>query len=96
MSEVSSYYGFVPHRSVLGPDRAPRHQASDAERVERDRVELSIASSSDEYTGNGVTISAARIEEVRAQIAGDAYLTDEKLDAAVGQLLDVLREMARG
>jgi hypothetical protein len=34
--------------------------------------------------------SAARISEVRRQIAGGTYLTDEKLDLAVERMLDEL------
>ena len=57
---------------------------------EADQVEISAEADMISRVNELPDIRADRVAEIRAQIAAGAYETEEKLDVAVGRLLDEL------
>jgi hypothetical protein len=51
-----------------------------------DAVELSSAAQEEIQTGDARPVRLSLVERVRAEIAADKYLTDDKLDAVVNRL----------
>jgi negative regulator of flagellin synthesis FlgM len=72
-----------PHSS-----RAAKPAAPDPSAPIQDELELSDAARVVEKVRDVPDIRHDRVEEIRAQIEAGTYETDEKLEIAVGRLLD--------
>jgi negative regulator of flagellin synthesis FlgM len=72
-----------PHRTQATPAAPPSNAWLGA-----DEVEISPEANLVSQVRDLPEIRAERVAEIRAQIADGAYETDEKLDVALGRLLD--------
>ena len=73
----------APHRS-----RAIEPKTATEEVQNLDQVEISAEADLVSQVHNVADIRADRVAEIRAEIETGSYETDEKLDLAVGKLLD--------
>jgi flagellar biosynthesis anti-sigma factor FlgM len=73
----------APHTSRVSQPAAP-----DAGAPIRDEVEISSEAQLVDQVRQLPDIRQDRVDQVRAQIEAGAYETDEKLDIAIGRLLD--------
>ena len=73
----------APHASRLSQPQAP-----DASGAIQDEVQISDAGQRIDQIRQLPEIRQSRVDAIRAQIADGTYETDEKLDLAVGRLLD--------
>lgn len=78
--------------AVRGPQqtRAIEPQASTESLQGMDQIDISPAAELVSQIGDLPEIRADRVAEIRAQIEAGVYETQEKLDVAVGRLLDEL------
>jgi len=72
-----------PHASRPAKPTQPAHAGSI-----QDELEISDAARLVEQVHDLPDVRQGRIDQIRAQIAEGTYETDEKLDIAVGRLLD--------
>lgn len=72
-----------PHSS-----RAVSPPATSSSRPIQDEVQISDAAQYVEQVRNLPDIRQDRVDQIRAQIAAGTYETDEKMQAALGRLLD--------
>ena len=73
----------APHASRAANPTQPTHPGPI-----QDELELSDAARLVEQVNQLPDVRQDRIDQIRAQIAEGTYETDEKLDVAVGRLLD--------
>lgn len=72
-----------PHGSRASKPAEPDYSA----RIQ-DELEISDAGRLVDKVGDVPEVRQARVDQIRAQIAAGTYETDEKLEIAVGRLLD--------
>ena len=72
-----------PHTSRASTPAEPDYSAPI-----QDELEISDAARLVEKVGDVPEVRQARVDEIRAQIAAGTYETEEKLEIAVGRLLD--------
>ena len=86
---LSQVHGAQP---VQGPHRAQATQASSATEGWNavDQLDISHEADAVSRVHDLPEIRADRVAQIRAEIAAGTYETDEKLDLAVGRLLDEL------
>jgi negative regulator of flagellin synthesis FlgM len=84
---ITHLHGAQP---INGPHRTQPAQAAEASDgwMGIDEVDISHEADMVSRARELPDIRADRVAEIRAQIASGAYETDEKLDHAVGRLLD--------
>lgn len=77
-------------QSVRGPQQVRAVEArSPAESVQSmDQIDISPEAEMVSRVGNLPEIRAERVAEIRAQIDAGIYETDEKMEVALGRLLD--------
>ncbi|MCP4189870.1 MAG: flagellar biosynthesis protein FlgM [Planctomycetaceae bacterium] len=77
-------------QSIKAPHRAraiePQATADDVQNI--DQVDISAEADMVSQVHSVADIRTDRVTEIRAEIAAGTYETDEKLDLAVGKLLD--------
>lgn len=73
----------APHASRPAKPTQPAHAGQI-----QDELEISDAARLVEQVHDLPEVRQGRIDQIRAQIAAGTYETDEKLDIAVGRLLD--------
>jgi negative regulator of flagellin synthesis FlgM len=73
----------APHTSRIAKPEAPAAGAPI-----QDELQISDAARLIEQVHNLPDIRQERVDQIRAQIANGTYETEEKLDAALGRLLD--------
>jgi len=84
---VNHLHGAQP---ISGPHKAQASEPTPQTDAWFDVDELDISQEADlvDRAGDLPDIRADRVAEIRAEIAAGVYDTDEKLDIAVGRLLD--------
>ena len=85
---IGNIHGPQQVRPTQGVDGASATEGANLH--EADQVEISAEAEMISRVHELPDIRADRVAEIREQIAAGAYETDEKLDIAVGRLLDEL------
>jgi anti-sigma28 factor (negative regulator of flagellin synthesis) len=84
----------VPPVGREGAAPNQRTEALASRAGQADAVELSEAARRQIEQGEATTIRSELVERVRAEIAAGEYLTDEKIDAVVDRLHEVMFAVA--
>lgn len=87
---ISSISGSLPISKQAGPSNTNTNKTPDSKPISSPQDELEISSAGrmlDEMTNNS-DMRAERLAQIKAAIDDGTYETDDKLEAALGRLLD--------